>query len=278
VTAASATESLVYQYGCPAWYDLPPQLVTGSWPAEEGCEGPQGRPGQLLLASRLWNRLVEAQQAHEKEKSHGAAATAAVDPTYISLTGVGLAQIATGVLGALLITSEYATGQVRTTFAAVPRRLPVLYGKAAALTLALLVVCVPATFLAFLIAQPILSPHHLSTSLGHPGTARAVLGCGLYLVAIGLLGLGLGALLRHTAGAIVALFGVLFGLELVAGFLPGTWSGQVSKYLPMNAGTDIENMGHNPGSLAPWTGFGLLCLYAIAVLAVASWRLRHRDA
>ena len=69
MTAASATESLVYQYGCPAWYDLPPQLLTGPWPAEEGCEGPQGPPGQLLLASRLWNRLVEVQQTHEKEKA-----------------------------------------------------------------------------------------------------------------------------------------------------------------------------------------------------------------
>lgn len=59
----------MYQYGCPAWYDLPPQLVTGSWPAEAGREGPQGPPGQLLLASRLWNRLVEVQRVHEKEKA-----------------------------------------------------------------------------------------------------------------------------------------------------------------------------------------------------------------
>jgi hypothetical protein len=62
-------ESLVYQYGCPAWYDLPPQLATGSWPVEAGYEGPQGPPGQLLLASRLWNRLVQVQRTHEKEKT-----------------------------------------------------------------------------------------------------------------------------------------------------------------------------------------------------------------
>jgi hypothetical protein len=69
LTGVSATESLVYQYGCPAWYDLPPELVTGSWSVEEGSEGPQGPPGQLLLASRLWNRLVEVQQTHEKERA-----------------------------------------------------------------------------------------------------------------------------------------------------------------------------------------------------------------
>jgi hypothetical protein len=67
----------VHQYGCPAWYDLPPQLATGSWPAEAGCEGPQGPPGQLLLASRLWNRLVEVQRTHEKEKADDRAALAA---------------------------------------------------------------------------------------------------------------------------------------------------------------------------------------------------------
>jgi hypothetical protein len=92
VTRASATETLVYQYGCPAWYDLPPQLATGSWPAEAGCEGPQGPPGQLLLASRLWNRLVEVQRTHEKEKAaiwasvpEVAAAQAAHDAAQASL-------------------------------------------------------------------------------------------------------------------------------------------------------------------------------------------------
>jgi hypothetical protein len=92
VTEGSATESLVYQYGCPAWYDLPPQLVTGSWSVEEGYEGPQGPLGQLLLASRLWNRLVKVQQTHEKEKaaiwasvSKVAAAQAAHDVTQAAL-------------------------------------------------------------------------------------------------------------------------------------------------------------------------------------------------
>jgi ABC-2 type transport system permease protein len=208
---------------------------------------------------------------------HGHAAVAAFNPTTVSLTGVGLAQLATGALGVLLITGEYATGQVRATFAAVPRRLPVLYGKTAVLALATLATCIPATLAAFLISQSILASRHLSTTLGQPGTARAVLGCGLYLAAVGLLGLGLGALLRHTAGAIAALFGVLFGLQLIAGFLPGTWSGQVSKYLPANAGGDIETIGRSPGSLGPWTGFGLLCLYTVIVLGLAAWRLRRRE-
>jgi hypothetical protein len=209
---------------------------------------------------------------------HGAAAVAAFDPTSVSLAGVQLAQIATGVLGALLITGEYATGQVRATFAAVPRRLPVLYGKIAALTLATLALCVPAALAAFLIGQSVLAPQHLGTTLGQPGVARAVLGSGLYLAATCLLGLGLGALLRNTAGAIAALFGMLFALQLVASFLPGTWSEEATKYLPAPAGIAVTAVAPDPTSLGPWTGFGVLCAYVVVVLGLGAWRLRRADA
>jgi ABC-2 type transport system permease protein len=208
---------------------------------------------------------------------HGAAAVAAFDPTAVSLSGVQLAQLAIGVLGVLLVTGEFATGQIRTTFAAVPRRLPVLGGKAVVLTLATLGLCVPAAITAFLIGQSLLSPAHLGTTLGQPGVARAVLGSGLYLAAIGLLGLGLGALLRNTAAGISALLALLFAVPIVAGFLPGTWSDLVSKYLPGQAGIAITGARPDPSSLGPWTGFGVLCLYAAVVLGLAAWQLRRRD-
>src|SRR5262249_31000470 len=92
---------------------------------------------------------------------HGAA-MASFDPAAISLSGVQLAQIAIGVLGVLLITSEYATGLIRTTFAAVPRRVPMLWGKAAVLAAAITVVSLPAAFAAFIGGQSILSRQHLS--------------------------------------------------------------------------------------------------------------------
>jgi ABC-2 type transport system permease protein len=209
---------------------------------------------------------------------HGAAAVAAFDPTAVSLAGVQLAQVAIGVLGVLLITGEFATGQIRTTFAAVPRRLPALCGKAVVLTLATLALCVPAAVAAFLIGQSILSHAHLGATLGQPGIARAVGGSALYLAATGLLGLGLGAVLRSTAGGISALFGMLFALQIVAGFLPGTWSDLVSKYLPGPAGIAITSVRPDPASLPPWTGFGVLCLYAAVVLGLAAWQLRRRDA
>jgi len=203
---------------------------------------------------------------------------AAFDPTAISLAGVQLAQLAIGVLGVLLITGEYATGTIRSSFTAVPRRLPVLWGKAGVFGLTTLVLCVPAAFAAFLVGQSILSSEHLDITLSHPGAARAVLGSALYLTAVGLLGLGLGALLRNTAGAISALFGLLFGLQIVVGFLPSTWSDQIYKYLPAPAGTAVTSVRPDPTSLGPWTGFGLFCLYTAVVLGLAAWQLRRRDA
>ena len=101
------------------------------------------------------------------------AALAGFDPTAISLAGVNLAQLAIGVLGVLLVSNEYATGMIRSTLAAVPGRLPVLWGKATVILLTTVVVCVPATFAAFLIGQSILARQHLDIALGAPGGSRA---------------------------------------------------------------------------------------------------------
>jgi ABC-type transport system involved in multi-copper enzyme maturation permease subunit len=208
---------------------------------------------------------------------HTPAELAAFDPTAISLAGAQLAQVAVGVLGVLLVTSEYATGMIRTSMVAVPRRLPVLWAKAVVLALTAPVVFLPATFATFLASQSVLSREGLGTSLQEPGVARAVLGSALYLTAVGLLGLGLGALLRSTAGAIASLFGVLFGLQILAGFLPASVADTVTRYLPTPAGAAVTIVRPDPTSLAPWTGFGLFCLYTAVVLALAAWLLRRRD-
>jgi ABC-2 type transport system permease protein len=209
---------------------------------------------------------------------HGRAAVAAFDPTQLSLSGVGLAELTAGALGVLIMTGEYATGQIRLTLTAVPRRLPVLWGKITALAAAVLAACTTATFAAFFVAQAILAPHHLSTTLGQPGVARAVFGSALVLTGVALLGLGLGALLRNAAGGVSALFGVLYGLTIAAGFLPGNLSHEVRKYLPENSASDLTSVGHTAGSLGPWAGFGLFCLYTAVALGASAWLLRRRDA
>ncbi len=177
----------------------------------------------------------------------------------------------------LLVAGEYATGTIRVSLAAVPRRLPVLGGKAIVFALTTLVLCLPATLAAFLVGQSILSAERLDIPLGDPGVARAVFGSALFLSAVGLLGLGLGALLRSTAGAVAGLFGLLFGPQLLAGLRPADRSDKLYPYLPVPAGAAVANVRPDPAALAPWTGFGLFCLYTAVVLALAAWQLRRRD-
>ncbi|MEV4641496.1 ABC transporter permease subunit [Actinoplanes sp. NPDC049548] len=199
------------------------------------------------------------------------------DPTSVSLAGVQLAPFALGVLGVLLISGEYATGSIRVTLAAVPTRLPVLGGKAVAFGLAALMLCVPTVLVSFLAGQSVLSAEHLDTTLSEPGVMRAVLGSALFLTAVGLLGLGLGALTRNTAGGISALFGLLFAPQLVLGLLPESLSDAAYRYLPTPAGAAISAVHHDPVTLGPWAGFGLFCLYTAIVLGMAAWALRRRD-
>lgn len=203
---------------------------------------------------------------------------AAFDPTARSLSGIFLAQLAIGVLGVLLFSGEYATGMIRATFAAVPTRLPVLWAKAAVYATVTLVLTVPSVLAAFLIGQSILTSKHLQTALSEPGVLRAVIGAALYLTVVGLLGIGLGALLRSTAAGISTLFGVLFVLPLIVRFLPSSWADPINKYLPSSAGETITHAHPDPTMLAPWTGFGVFCAYALAVLLAAAISLRRRDA
>jgi ABC-type transport system involved in multi-copper enzyme maturation permease subunit len=227
----------------------------------------------LIIAFGILYSLLRAARP-----PHGAAATS-FDPVSVSLAGVQLAQIAAGVLGVLLITSEYATGLIRTTLAAVPRRLPALWGKAGVLAAATVAVSGPAALAAFLAGQSILGRQHLSVSLGEPGVARAVIGSALYLAVAGLLGLALGALLRSTAAGIAALFGLLFAVSIVVGFLPGSVSGEIGKFLPAAAGLAVTTVRPDAAtSLPPWTGFGVFCGYAAVLLGLAAVRMRRGDA
>jgi ABC-2 type transport system permease protein len=203
---------------------------------------------------------------------------ATFDPTAASLSGIYLAEIAIGVLGALVFTGEYATGLIQATFATVPRRLTALTGKAVAFAGTALAVGVVGCVATFLIGQSVLDSKGIGTTFGQPGVARAVLGSGLFLVVVGLLGLGLGALLRSTAAAVGTLVGLLLVLPILVGFLPSGVEEQVGKFLPMAAGTAISNLHPGPDVLSPWTGLGLFTAYTAVVLVLAGFRLVSRDA
>jgi hypothetical protein len=203
---------------------------------------------------------------------------ATFNPTAFSLNGSMLAQLAMGVLGVLVITAEYSTGMIRTTFSAVPQRDTVLAVKAAVFGATAAVVGVVSSFAAFFVGQAILSSKNVGASITDPNVLRSVIGSGLYLAVLGLLALGIGALLRHTAGAIAAVFGLIFVLPGIVLALPASWSDAISKYLPSNAGSAIFRTASDRPSLAPWTGFGLFCAYAAVALIAAGVVIRRRDA
>jgi ABC-2 type transport system permease protein len=199
------------------------------------------------------------------------------NPLDPALVGSQIAQLAIGVLGVLVISAEYSTGMIRASFTAVPKRLPVLWAKAivfAAVTLALML---PAVLIAFFSSQAILSRHHASYSWSHPGVARAVIGAALYLVVVAVLTLGLGAIIRNTAGGIVAFAALFFVIPPLMNVLPASWNNAISPYLPSNAGRDIISITRDANSLSPWTGFALFAGYAAAALALAALLIRSRD-
>jgi hypothetical protein len=203
---------------------------------------------------------------------------ASVDSIRLSLAGLHLSQVAVGVLGVLDITSEYGTGMIRATLAAVPRRRMMLAAKTLAFAATALVVGVLACFAAYFVFQAFLSGGPLKSSVGDPGVARAVAGGGIYLAVLGLLGLGLGAILRSSAGAIAALFGLLFVPVILLGMLPHSWQTTVGPYLPMNAGDAIYSLRPETGGLSAGSGLGVLSLYAAVALTIGFALIKHRDA
>jgi hypothetical protein len=201
-----------------------------------------------------------------------------IDPTGMSIRGWAIAQLVVGVLGVMVITGEYGTGMIRSSLGAAPKRLPVLYAKAIVFAVITFVVTTAATIIAFYVGQGIFTSVQVNTTLSAPGVLRAVIGVGLYLTVVGLLGIGLGFIIRNTAGTIATLFGILLVLPVLGNALPPTWAKNIDPYLPGNAGQQIINVHATSGMLAPWTGLGVFCLYAAAALIIGGVLLKRRDA
>jgi hypothetical protein len=198
-------------------------------------------------------------------------------PLRASLAGVNFAELSIGVLGVLVITAEYSTGMIRATFSAVPKRLPVLWAKALVFGAVAFAITLPAVFIVFFAGQSILSGQHINVGISHPGVVRALFGAALFLTVMGLFGLGLGAIVRNTAGGIATLAGIIFVLPPVIGLLPSSVTNSIDPYLPSNAGGAVWTINPDPNTLAPWAGFALFCGYAAVALAVAAVLMRRRD-
>jgi len=217
--------------------------------------------------------------SHENYAQMSAADRASFDPAHDAFLGLVLGQLLLGVLGVLAITTEFSSGMIRATFAVAPRRPLVLAAKAAVLGAVTLAAGEISAFAAFFAGQAMLTAPAPHATLGQPGVLRAVLMAGAYPALIALISLGIGAIIRHTAGAICALVGVLFVLPLL--FLPLSPSIQdtAQKFLPhvmaANSLAAVRPVAH---MLPPGLTFGLLCAYAMVALAAGAWALARRDA
>jgi ABC-2 type transport system permease protein len=208
-----------------------------------------------------------------------AAERASRHPLDIALAGVNVAQLAIAVLGVLVITGEYSTGMIRSSLIAVPKRLPVLWAKIGVYAAVSFILTLPAVIIAFFASQAVLSRHHiLQISVGDPGVARSLFGGALYVTLVGIFALGIGSILRNTAGGIAAFAGIFFVIPPLLTILPTSWNNAISQYLPSEAGRQLFTLHQAAHSLSPAAGGLLMLGYCALVVTVAAVLLVRRDA
>lgn len=197
-----------------------------------------------------------------------------------------IARLAVVVLGVLVITGEYSTGMIRSTMAAVPRRLPALWAKGVVLAVSILAVSAVAVAISLGVMQVILGDKGLAPDLGDTQTVRILVGTPLYLSAIALFSFAIGALLRHSAGALATVLGLLLVIEnlflipwkplqTISPFMPGTAG---SKLLMPQEQIDLLSQGSTGAVLGPWQGFAVLLVWIAVLLTAAAVLLRRRNA
>jgi ABC-2 type transport system permease protein len=275
---------------------LAPEALTRSAPERASIKVTQARVVRSewtkfrSLRSTVWTLLVAvvltiglgavfSAVTNSQYHTFNAADRLTFDPIATSLDGTLFSQLAIGVLGVLLISGEYSTGMIRSSLTAVPKRLPMLWGKLAVFAGITFTVTLVASFVSFFLGQSLLSGNHLDVSISADGALRSVIGAALYVTVAGMIGVALGALLRNTAAGISTFVGVFFVVPPLTQLLPSSFRNHAVQYLPSNAGSAIYGGTSDlKDSLGPWTGFGLLCLYAAVLIGLAAWRLKRNDA
>src|SRR5215471_2520584 len=241
------------------------------------------------------------------------AGTDATQASLIAFFEIG--QLIIAVLGALTITSEYSTGMIRTSLTSMPRRGTVYAAKLIVFSTVTLIVSMITSFVAFFVGQAAMSGSGVSASLFHsvtiprdvnmsppsggpgsggppsyhfvgtivisPGTVlTAIIGSALFVTVVALLAFGLGAIIRHTAGAITAAIGLMFVLPIIIQVLPDTWRWDIMRFFPDAAGRVLSvTIGqHNPHLWSAWPQFGVTLIYAAVLLGAGAYLFRKRDA
>ncbi len=202
----------------------------------------------------------------------------AFDPVSTSLGGTLFAQFAVGVIGILFITSEYASGSIRTTLAATPRRIQVLAAKLLVLTSVTVVVAEVVVVATFLMGQRIYAGVVPTASLATGAVLRSVLLGGVYLTLLAALGFGFGLILRHQSAAISVFTSLLLVVPIVVFVLPQSWQDAVSRYEPSALGRAMMSATASPQLFSAWSATALLVGYVAVVVVAGAILLVRRDA
>jgi ABC-2 type transport system permease protein len=229
-----------------------------------------------LLAAVVAPILIALAIGYNTGKNWSALAPEDSAPSGV-LQGYFLAQLLIGVLGVLFVSAEYSTGMIRSTLAAVPKRVPVVVAKAIVFASVAAVALTVATLASFLAGNLFLSHYGHGYSLTDATVPRVVIGTGIYLAMVGLLGGALGWILRSTPGGISALVAILIVVPTIFRLLPGAWAKDVLEILPGSAGGSFVSSVHAANTLAPWTGLGVFALWVVGALSVAAVLLKRRD-
>lgn len=236
----------------------------------------------MVLASVVWSVAFNAgTAAHWSHMS--AQARSGIDPTQSSELGLALlGQLVIVVLGALTITSEYSTGMIRTSLTVMPRRGVVYQAKALVFAAVALAATFPASFLCFFIGQRMLASTHAAATLSQPYVLRALIATALFVTLCGLFAVGLGAVLRNTAGTITAAYGFLFLIPELARALPTAWYQDIQRWLPggylVSQITYTNPTGGIPNMFTAWSELGVFAGYTAVLLIAGAAVLRRRDA
>ena len=201
---------------------------------------------------------------------------APVDPLLPGVLSLEYAVIAVSVLGVLSFSSEFATGLIRTTFAAAPRRRAVLAAKAAVTGLVTLAAGEVVAFVSFFAVQAVLAGHHLGVSVSRPGVPGAVLATGLLLCVCALIGVAFGAIIRHTAGGIAAALAVI-ALPAIVSVLPPPWNDRIGRFDLLDAAQQVTALHPQPSLFAPALSLLVLLAWPAVALAAASPLITRRD-
>ncbi|MBR7834566.1 ABC transporter permease [Actinospica durhamensis] len=248
-------------------------------------------PAWLLLAVALLTiglgAVVAEASALASSASAALAAHQSEDGVKLTLGGVQLSQAVVAILAVQAVSGEYATGMIRSTLTAIPRRGVALAAKACVTVGLACAAAVPAVFGAFLLGRAILVGHGYTQAAGYPAmaltaasTLRATLGSVLYLALIALLSMGIAVLVRESAIAIGAVLALLYLFPLLAHVVSDpVWQRHLLQIGPMSAGLLVQNTtGVSTLPLSPWAGLGVLAAWAAAAVAAGAFALRRRDA